>query len=167
MTIVHVWSIILPTLISGWNTMIHTGSFECPLSERSAPEFKHIEMASKTGTLQVDDVFRIAEMTILLAILLPLSLTWLSTRYHIAIHLHRAIAILYSIDIVHRHTHPHSRFLNTPFFSAWVSDLFIGRYCRKRTSEVFRLHIGDNYICCFCGKILRILTLLVRSTAFV
>lgn len=123
MTLVHVWTIILPCIFDGWRAQVVLGSFEWPLSERGPKGFKDINVDTQTMSLQGDDVFRIIEMTILLAVLLPLTIRWFHTRWHVAIHLYNLISVLYFIDIVRRHTHPHSWILNTPFFVAWLVDV--------------------------------------------
>ena len=66
--------------------------------------------------LQADDVFRLVEMTIFLVILMPISVRWFASRWHAATKLHRLINLIYFVDIVRRHSHPHSWVLNTPVF---------------------------------------------------
>ncbi len=80
MTLLHVWSIIFPSIVHGWRAQVVLGNFEWILSERGPKGFKDINVKTRTMTLQGDDVFRIVEMTLLLAILLPLTVKWLSTN---------------------------------------------------------------------------------------
>lgn len=155
MTLVHVWSILMPPIFNGWRAQVLAGSFEWILSERKPAGFKDINVAESIVSLQVDDVFRIVEMTLLLAILMPLSIKWLSTRWHLGIHAHRFIAIIYYIDIVRRHTHPHSWFLNTPFFIAWLVDNAVGVCWRRQKPEIFRLQLSDDYILVFWNQMIR------------
>lgn len=147
LTLAHVWTILLPCLTDGWSAQVVLGNFEWPLSERAPKGFKDADTGTRTMSLQGDDVYRIVEMTVLLAILLPLSYRWFKTRYHVAIHLHNTIQVLYFIDIVRRHTHPHSWILNTPFFVAWIVDSVVGFYWRRRKSPpVTRKLLSDDYI---------------------
>lgn len=147
LTLVHVWTILLPCITHGWSAQVVLGSFEWPLSERAPKEFKDADNKTKTMSLQADDVFRLIEMTLLLAFLLPLSFRWFKTRYHVAIHLHNIIQVMYFIDIVRRHTHPHSWILNTPFFIAWVADTVVGFYWRRQKSPaVSRRLLSDDYM---------------------
>lgn len=152
MTLIHVWSILLPCVFSGWRAQVVLGVFEWPLSERGPKGFKDINTATQTMSLQGDDVFRIVEMTILLAVLLPLSIRWLSTRWHVGIHLHGFINVLYFIDIVRRHTHPHSWILNTPFFVAWVIDLLVGAYWRWHQPILKRVQLSTDYMLLFWNQ---------------
>lgn len=126
-TLVHVWSIFTPVVFHGYAARVVLGAFEWPLSERGPPGFKDANPLTRTVMLQGDDVFRIVEMTLLLGVALPLSVRWLASRWHVGTHLHSFIAVAYFIDIVRRHTHPHSWVLNTPFFLAWLADLAVGR----------------------------------------
>lgn len=158
LTLIHVWSIVLPCIFNGWKAKVVAGSFEWFLSERKPPGFKDVDFANETMGLQVDDVFRIVEMTILLAILLPLSIRWMCTRWHLGIHVHRFIAVIYFIDIVRRHTHPHSWFLNTPFFFAWLADHAVGVYWRRREAEVYRMRLSDDYMLLFWNQTVRSIT---------
>lgn len=66
-----------------------------------------------------------------------------------SIQLHSFVAIMYFIDIVRRHSHPHSWILNTPFFVAWILDHVIGAYWRRLTPTVFRKRLSENYMVLF------------------
>ena len=152
MTLFHVWSILFPCIFHGWRAEVILGSFEWILSERSPKGFKEINLETETMGLQGDDVFRIVEMTILLAILLPLSVHWFSTRWHLGIHVHNIVNVLYFIDIVRRHTHPHSWILNTPFFVGWILDSVIAVFWRRSRPKVHRLNLSDDYIALFTNE---------------
>lgn len=145
-TLVHVWSIFTPVVFHGYAARVVLGAFEWPLSERGPPGFKDANPLTRTVMLQGDDVFRLVEMTLLLGVALPLSVRWLASRWHLGIHVHSAIAVLYFIDIVRRHTHPHSWVLNTPFFLAWLVDLAVGRrWWRIATPPVAVRQLSPDY----------------------
>lgn len=152
MTLLHVWSILFPCIFNGWSSQVLSGSFEYFLSERKPLGFKDVNLETETMSLQVDDVFRLVEMTIFLAILMPLSVRWLATRWHIGIHLHGFIAVVYFLDIVRRHTHPHSWVLNTPFFIAWILDVIIGYFWRLHWPEMHRIQLSKDYIILFWNQ---------------
>jgi len=150
LTLLHVWTILAPPIFHGWNSQVVLGNFEWPLSERNPPGTKDVNVETMTVSLQGDDVFRLVEMTILLAILMPLSVRWLVSRYHVGIHLHNLISVMYFIDIVRRHTHPHSWVLNTPFFVAWLVDLAVGRLWRTEKPQDMRVvQLSDQYMLLF------------------
>lgn len=130
LTLVHVWSILLPCLTHNWKAQVVPGIFEWPLSERTPPGFKDANAETQTMSLQVDDVFRMVEMTILLAILTPLSIRWMQRYWHVGIKVHQFITVLYFVDIVRRHSHPHSWCLNTPIFIIWILDKMLSRMWR-------------------------------------
>ena len=98
--------------------------------------------------LQADDVFRLVEMTLFLMILMPLSVRWLASRWHAAIQLHRLINIVYFVDIVRRHSHPHSWILNTPVFVIYCVDAFVrSNYWRRNVDPmVKRVKLGADYM---------------------
>lgn len=149
LTLVHVWSILLPPVCSGWRARVVRGVFEFPLSERKPPGLSDVDAAAETVHLQVDDVFRIVEMSLLLALVLPLSLRLIASRYHIGLHVHRAVAVVFFVDIVRRHTHPHSWFLNTPVFVAWLVDHAVAARWRRHTPHVRRRLLSDDYMLLF------------------
>jgi hypothetical protein len=120
LTVLHVWSILFPWMFHGWSAQAVPGKFEFPLSERPPKGFNDANNETKTTTLEVDDVWRLVEMTVLPGILAPLSVCWLSTRWHIGMPLHQFITVMYFVDMVRRHTHPHSWALNTPIFFLWL-----------------------------------------------
>lgn len=155
MTLVHVWTILMPPVFSGWKAQVLPGTFEWILSERKPDGFKDVDAVTETVSLQVDDVFRLVEMTLLLGILLPLSIKWMSTRWHLGIHVHRFIAVIYFIDIVRRHTHPHSWILNTPFFILWLIDHAVSAYWRRNKPSVYRLCLSNNYVLLLWNQKLR------------
>ena len=107
-TLVHVWSICLPSVFDGFSMEVAAGTFEWPLSERKPKGFKDVKSDEKLIMLQVDDVWRLVEMTVLLGFLMPYSYRWLQSRYHLGIVVHNVISAMYVIDIVRRHTHPHN-----------------------------------------------------------
>jgi hypothetical protein len=146
-TLIHVWSILLPCVVHGWGWQIVAGTFDWPLSERKPDGFKDADAAKEMMSLQIDDAFRIAEMTLFLGILMPLSVRWLATNRHVGIHLHRLIATVYFIDIVRRHTHPHSWFVNTPFFLLYIVDRCVWSWgWRENANSCRRFRLGRNYM---------------------
>ena len=122
-TLLHVWSILFP-LGDGYSIEVKSGTFEWPLSERKPKGFKDISGPEERHImLQVDDVWRLFLMTVLFGWLAPLSYKWFKTKYHVGIHLHNFVAIMYVIDIVRRHTHPHNWFMNPPIVFLWLIDV--------------------------------------------
>jgi hypothetical protein len=150
LTVIHVWSILFPCVFHGYVAKVVPGHFEWPLSERTPNGFRDADPETKTMSLQVDDVWRIVEMTVMLGILMPLSVRWLATRWHVGMPLHQIIMVLYFVDIVRRHSHPHSWILNTPFFVLWIVDKVWQLYWRRGVSpKVHRLKLGDDYMVLF------------------
>jgi len=147
LTVVHVWSILLPCVTHGYSVQVIVGFFEWPLSERAPSGFKDANAEAKMMSLEVDDVYRMVLMTVLLCFLMPLSIKWLTTHWHIGMPLHRLISTLYFVDIVRRHTHPHSWLLNTPVFLAWVADKIWSWYCNRVMSpKMHRVYLGEGYM---------------------
>lgn len=147
LTLLHVWSILLPCVTHRWGVQVFVGTFEWPLSERAPPGFKDANAETQMMSLEIDDVFRMVEMTILLAILTPLSVRWMSTRWHIGIKIHQFVNVIYFVDIVRRHTHPHSWVLNTPIFVIWILDKVWTHYWhRQQHAKVTRTKLGKDYM---------------------
>ncbi len=98
--------------------------------------------------LQVDDVFRMVEMTIFLCILLPISVRWFATKWHAGVHLHRLVNLVYFVDIVRRHSHPHSWILNTPVFILYLLDkhVFTYFYKRNKSPAMRRVRLGEDFM---------------------
>ena len=150
LTLIHVWSILLPCLTHKWKAQVVPGMFEWPLSERAPPGFKDANPATETMSLQVDDVFRMVEMTILLGILTPLSIRWMQQCWHLGIQVHRFITVIYFVDIVRRHSHPHNWVLNTPIFAIWILDKVLCMAWRRiKAPNVVRHVISDDYMVLF------------------
>lgn len=144
-TLVHVWSILFPCVAHGYDAEIKPGTFDLPLSERKPPGFHDVDADARKVMLQMDDVWRLGEMTVLFCVVLPLTLRWYETRYRSALKLHQTMFIAYFVDIWRRHTHPHSWVLNTPVFAAWLADLAIGHRWRRIDATVGRVAISDDY----------------------
>ena len=158
LTLLHVWSILFPCVFHGYSATVIPGKFEWPLSERK-PVKCSIENVPgcwpgdanpdlKQMSLQVDDAFRMVEMTILLAIFMPICIKWMAGRWHAAIHLHRFIHIVYFVDIVRRHTHPHSWVLNSPMFALYIIDkwLYSNYWHRNDLPDMKKVTLGNNYM---------------------
>jgi hypothetical protein len=147
LTVVHVWSILFPCFFHGYQAQVLVGTFEWPLSERKPKGFKDVNVATETMSLQVDDVWRLVEMTVMLGIFMPLSVRWLARRWHIGMPLHQFIMVLYFVDIVRRHTHPHSILFNTPFFIMWMLDKVFQMYWKRCIQpSVYRIKLDDQYM---------------------
>ena len=158
LTLLHVWSILFPCIFHGYTAKVIPGVFEWPLSERtptkcSVEEFEgcwpgDANTDLKQMGLQIDDVFRMVEMTIFIGILLPLSVRWLTSHWHAAIQLHRVINVVYFVDIVRRHSHPHSWILNTPMFVLYVIDkvVFSNYWHRNDTPEVQKVVLSKDFM---------------------
>jgi len=158
LTLLHVWSILFPCITHGYTAKVIVGVFEWPLSERNPVKCEVEDVPGcwpgdannelKQMGLQADDAFRLVEMTLFLMILMPLSLRWLATRWHAAIQLHRFINVVYFVDIVRRHSHPHSWVLNTPVFLIYVWDAYIwSKYFRRNIApEIKRVPLGDPLV---------------------
>lgn len=164
MTLLHVWSIIFPCIFHGYKPLLIPGHFEWPVSERTPGRCSEDEdpkedgcwpgdtnPEKKTMGLQADDVFRMVEMTVFLAILMPISVRWLANRWHAAIHLHRFIHVVYFVDIVRRHSHPHSWILNTPVFVLFYIDKWIFSFYHKRNNKplIKRVKISPDFMVLF------------------
>ncbi|KAL5272253.1 hypothetical protein ACHWQZ_G000467 [Mnemiopsis leidyi] len=146
--LLHVWSILLPCLFHRYGAQVIPGYFEYPLSERTPPGFKDADSENKMMSLQVDDVFRMVEMTAILGVVIPLSNYWFRRRYHIAIHMHRIAAVIVFTDIVRRHSHPHSIILNSPVFFLWLAEKVLIRN-QTELSEFHRIKLGSDYMAIF------------------
>ena len=158
LTLLHVWSILFPCIFHGYTAKVIPGVFEWPLSERtptkcSVEDFEgcwpgDANTDLKQMGLEIDDVFRMVEMTVFLGILLPLSVSWLTSHWHAAIQLHRFINIVYFVDIVRRHTHPHSWILNTPMFVLYLIDkiVFSNYWHRNETPEVHKVVLSKDFM---------------------
>jgi hypothetical protein len=77
---------------------------------------------------------------------MPLSLRWLARNWHAGIHLHGIIALLYWIDIVRRHSHPHSWVFNIPGAVFLIGDYVAQWYWRRQTPNYQRVTISEDYI---------------------
>ena len=147
--LLHVWSILFPCLFHRYGAQVVPGYFEYPLSERAPPGFKDADAEEKMMSLQVDDVFRMVEMTVTLGVLIPLSNYWFKKRYHIAIHIHRVAAVIVFLDIVRRHSHPHSILLNSPIFFLWLMEKAFMAWTQSDLQQFYRIRLGDDYMAIF------------------
>ena len=63
-TLVHIWSILFPCVFHGYGVKIVPGSFDLPFSERAPSGFKHADNAKKVMSLQLDDCWRLFEISV-------------------------------------------------------------------------------------------------------
>eukprot|EP00516_Mucochytrium_quahogii_P005262 CAMPEP_0203763840 /NCGR_PEP_ID=MMETSP0098-20131031/16951_1 /ASSEMBLY_ACC=CAM_ASM_000208 /TAXON_ID=96639 /ORGANISM=" , Strain NY0313808BC1" /LENGTH=368 /DNA_ID=CAMNT_0050659115 /DNA_START=2498 /DNA_END=3604 /DNA_ORIENTATION=+ len=96
--------------------------------------------------MEIDDVYRLVLMTILLGPVVYMSVRWIVSNYRIGIRLHQFVMLMYFIDIVRRHTHPHSWVLNIPMFILWLIDKVWGLWYLYERASVQQTMIGDNYM---------------------
>ena len=72
-------------------------------------------------------------------------------NYPYGIILHMSIAIIYAIDLIRRHKHPHVWVLNFPIFVYWLFDRFVFRSGEilKTTVDFHAFKISESYFCFF------------------
>ena len=134
----HVYSILLPCVFNGYSAVVTAGRFAWPLSERRT-EGKDVDNAAKLMGLQGDDVWRLAEMSLIFFAFFPWSLRLLRANYRVGIELHRWLFVAYFVDILRRHSHPHNWVLNAPVFLLLCADVVVGKFWRCREVIAHRL----------------------------
>ena len=144
----HIWSILLPCIFQGYTVVMRSPAlFEYPLSEttgKGAP--KDVNNVDKEMGLQCDDVWRLIEMTLMFAVFIPWSLTLLAKNYRWGIVIHRIMYIMFVVDIIRRHSHPHNWVLNGPVFIFWCIDLYVGWHWKKSRSLAERQIVSADYM---------------------
>ena len=143
-TVVHVWTILLPCIFQGFTVGILVGTFSWPLSEREPAIFGKDRELRKHIDMEVDDVYRLVLMTVLLGPILYCSVKWIATNYRFGIRLHQFVMFMYFIDIVRRHTHPHTWILNVPMFVLWVMDNIAGFWYHYQSADVEKVILSPN-----------------------
>lgn len=147
-TLLHVWSIVFPGVFHGWKVVVAKGSFTPIFSESKPPGFKDVDFPNSTMMLQVDDVFRIALMSLILGPLMYYSYTTLSTNYRWGIRLHNVLSVLFFVDLLRRHTHPHCWVINLPMaFFLLVDKLWLAQILKHEQLNMNLFHISKDYIC--------------------
>ena len=85
-------------------------------------------------------------MTLLLAVLLPLSLRWLARHWHAGIHLHGFVFLIYFVEVVRRHSHPHAWVFNLPVGVFLVADRVAGVFWRRFSADYTRVTLSPDYL---------------------
>ena len=145
-TILHVWGILLPTIFQGYTIGVSVGTFTWPLSERGPAGMNKNVAETKHVLMQVDDVYRLVLMTLLLGPIIYFSVKRIATNYRFGIRLHQFVMVMYFIDIIRRHSHPHSWFLNIPMFLLWLLDNVVGLWYRHQRVDVTKVDLDTNSI---------------------
>ena len=143
-TILHVWGILFPAIFQEHTVGISVGTFTWPLSERAPSGLNSRIAETKHVYMQVDDVYRLVLMTILLGPVIYFSVKRLASNYRFGIRLHQFVMVMYFIDIIRRHSHPHSWFLNIPMFLLWLLDKIAGFWYRQQTVNVRKIILSEN-----------------------
>ena len=143
-TILHVWGILFPAIFQEHTVGISVGTFTWPLSERAPSGLNSRIAETKHVYMQVDDVYRLVLMTIFLGPVIYFSVKRLASNYRFGIRLHQFVMVMYFIDIIRRHSHPHSWFLNIPMFVLWLLDKIAGFWYRQQTVNVRKIILSEN-----------------------
>ena len=144
--LLHVWSILFPAFFSGYGVEVKLGYFYLPLSEQKPSGFKDVNVLTKMVNMQGDDVYRLIMITLLLGPIVYYSQKWIASDYRVGIRLHQFVALMFFIDIIRRHTHPHSWVLNIPAFILWILDKWWGKYYLHGRVIVTTTPIGQEYM---------------------
>lgn len=151
--ILHMWTVLFPVFFSKFSVEVKSGSFRFPLSEGSPSGFKDQRpYANQTEDgfwghtmLQVDDLARLIVITIILVPLMIFSYKKFSSNYRLGIRVHQFIFILYFIDLIRRHTHPHCWIINVPVFVLWVFDKILGYIYQHEKIKANYFKISEDY----------------------
>jgi len=68
-----------------------------------------------------------------------------TSNYRLGIRLHQIISLLYFIDLIRRHSHPHCWVINVPVFFLWVLDKIAGQVYQRETLKVNYFKISEDY----------------------
>lgn len=145
-TLVHIWSIFAPVLVDGYTVQVNPGSVGLPLSEYTPAGFRDVDVSKEHVMLQIDDVWRLVLMTIILIPLMWYSIKWMASNYRFGVRVHQFIMLMYFIDIVRRHTHPHSWVLNAPVFCLWLLDHLFGLVYHHEMVDMCSIPLGQDYV---------------------
>lgn len=149
----HLWMVFFPVMFeSGWSEVkIPTGEGVCCPGSRRGVSF--FDMKDRTVNLDGDDVWRLAGMTTIFAVLIPLSL-WSRFRnlsWTAATWMHAVAGLVYTADLVRRKSHPHCWVLNLPVLLWYFADKLYGSFRAAATADmVNRFDVDeDHYIAFF------------------
>ena len=147
-TVVHVWSLFLPSIFDGYtNVMVTINGLSWPAQVSLGAS--QVDVTNQTANWGVDDVWRLAWMTLIFCILFPVSrsIRVLNANYSIAMWLHVGIAMGYFIDAWRRRTHPHVWLVNSPFLLWYIVDRVAGLiwYRVNKRQKFIRINLDENY----------------------
>lgn len=161
----HMWAIFLPVVFGGWGGGVKLKDAIvscCPstvgkvVSNGSAAGHflaNAFVLKEESVNLDADDVWRLAGITPIITVVLPLSMSgWLLRCFNwsIAIKFHLAAGLVFFLDLVRRKWHPHCWVLNLPVFFFWCVDRFyLGSLRTYRCRPVARVRLDDNYVLLF------------------
>ncbi|CBN79562.1 hypothetical protein Esi_0011_0129 [Ectocarpus siliculosus] len=131
-TMLHVYSLLLPSLFHGFKNVAVGGPVELPFQVSLA--VSNVDVDNKLANWGYDDIWRIFWMTLIFCVLIPLSRSaWaLKKNFTLAMWLHMGVGIGYFFDNWRRRTHPHVWILNTPVFLWYIADKV---WCSTRGSD--------------------------------
>ncbi|CAN0216584.1 unnamed protein product, partial [Ectocarpus sp. 6 AP-2014] len=131
-TMLHVYSLLLPSMFHGFKNVAVGGPVELPFQVSLA--VSNVDVDNKLANWGYDDIWRIVWMTLIFCVLTPLSRSaWaLKKNFTLAMWLHVGVGIGYFFDNWRRRTHPHVWILNTPVFLWYIADKV---WCCTRGSD--------------------------------
>ncbi|CAM9174985.1 unnamed protein product [Ectocarpus sp. 4 AP-2014] len=147
-TMLHVYSLLLPSIFHGFKNVAVGGPVELPLQVSLA--VSNVDLDNKLANWGYDDIWRIIWMTLIFCVLTPLSRSaWaLKKNFTLAMWLHIGVGIGYFFDNWRRRTHPHVWILNTPVFLWYIADKV---WCCTRgrvddRAETTRISLDEDYM---------------------
>ncbi|CAM9744602.1 unnamed protein product [Chrysoparadoxa australica] len=147
-TVLHVWSLFLPSLLDGYTNFVYGGPFEWPANVPLGRS--QVDVVNKAANWGVDDIWRIVWMTLIFCVFIPVSRSlWaLRKNYTLAMWLHILAGIGFFIDSARRRTHPHVWVLNLPLVLWYLVDKLVTRFWYRvnNNCEVTRIRLGEDYM---------------------
>lgn len=134
--LLHVWSILLPWVFGVNLKVFSTRPKGTPFYDNNEVNLAH------------NDIYRLILMTLLFAVIIPLSLSRLRhQRYNLCRILHVFGGLMFTIDLLRMPSHPHSHVFNTPIVVIWVMDRIISHYFYKvhTVDIVKKINLDEKY----------------------
>ncbi|CAM9533486.1 unnamed protein product [Ectocarpus sp. 6 AP-2014] len=147
-TLLHVWSLFLPSMFHGYQNKVVGGPFDIPLQVGLMAS--NVDVQNKLANWGYDDVWRLIWMTLIFCVLTPLSRSvWaLKKNFSLAMWLHIGVGMGYFFDNWRRRTHPHVWILNTPVVLWYIADKIWccteGRVNHR--AETTRIKLDEDYM---------------------
>lgn len=141
--VIHVWIIFLPCIENSSVSLLYDGFNKNTPWDPVVKSFP-IFITSTHVLITWDEIFRLALMTTIFVILIPISVIIMKSKYHLSKNIHIMAMLLFTIDNIRKKSHFLAHVTTLPILIIYILLKMYNIYCNFMTLSITKKEILDE-----------------------